>query len=57
MIQKAKQTDKQQLATQIGDAARELEESSRAVKQAHTERDQLQIKIDEMVTFSQVISQ
>ena len=57
MIQKAKQTDKQQLATQIGDAARELEESSRAVKQAHTERDQLQIKIDEMVTYSQVISQ
>ena len=54
MIQKAKQTDKQQLATQIGDAARELEESSRIVKQAQTERDQLQIKIDEMVKYSQV---
>jgi len=54
MIQKAKQTDKQQLATQIGDAARELEESSRIIKQAQTERDQLQIKIDEMVKYSQV---
>jgi chromosome segregation ATPase len=53
-IQKAKQTDKEQLAVQISDAAKEVEEISRQLRTASAERNDLQEKIDEMVTYSQV---
>ena len=53
-IQKAKQTDKEQLAIQISDAAKEVEEISRQLRTASAERNDLQEKIDEMVTYSQV---
>lgn len=53
-VQKAKQTDKEQLALQITDAAREVEDISKQLRTAIAEKNELQEKIDEMITYSRV---
>ena len=52
LVQKAKQTDKQQLSIQMGDASRELDDTRNLLKNMQADKDVLQSKIDEMVAFS-----